>query len=429
MASISTASSGRRTIQFVQADGRRSSIRLGLVSQRQAEAVKHRVEDLLASKLTGQAVSRQTAAWLGDIDDGLHRKLAGVGLVEARESSTLGKLIETYARENASRVKPTTLLTWDRAKGHLLGYFGESRDLASITPGDADAFRAWMTTERKPKLSDNTARKTVQITRQFMKAAKRKGYIEADPFSHLPSTVRPNRGRDHFVTREQAEAVISACPDHEFRLLVALARYAGLRIPSEARALRWQDIDWQRERFTVNAEKTEHHAHGGVRVVPIFPELRPHLLEAYERAEEGAEYVVPRLRPEPGGAAKNVCTQIGRIIKRAGVKAWKKPWQNMRASCETDLAGRYPLHVVTAWCGHTPKVAMGFYLQVRDDDYTEAVQKAVHETVQNRPAVGSNEKHKAASACSEVDADTAFSDLVPFAASTCVDQKGLTSGP
>lgn len=38
MASISKAPGGRRTIQFVAADGKRRSIRLGKVSQRDAEA-------------------------------------------------------------------------------------------------------------------------------------------------------------------------------------------------------------------------------------------------------------------------------------------------------------------------------------------------------------------------------------------------------
>ena len=37
-------------------------------------------------------------------------------------------------------------------------------------------------------------------------------------------------------------------------------------------ALRWQDIDWQGERFHVHASKTEHHEDEGNRVVPMFEE-------------------------------------------------------------------------------------------------------------------------------------------------------------
>jgi integrase len=53
--------------------------------------------------------------------------------------------------------------------------------------------------------------------------------------------------------------VIDACPDWEWRLLVALARFGGFRVPSEATRLRWQDIDWDRERIKIRSPKAEHH--------------------------------------------------------------------------------------------------------------------------------------------------------------------------
>jgi integrase len=46
-----------------------------------------------------------------------------------------------------------------------------------------------------------------------------------------------------FVTREEAHAVMDACPDAEWRLLFALSRFGGLRCPSEHIALRWADVD------------------------------------------------------------------------------------------------------------------------------------------------------------------------------------------
>jgi hypothetical protein len=46
----------------------------------------------------------------------------------------------------------------------------------------------------------------------------------------------------------------------------------------------------------------------------------------------------------------------------------------MRASRETELAKDYPIHVVTAWLGNTPRIAMKHYLQVTDDDFERAAQ-------------------------------------------------------
>ena len=35
-----------------------------------------------------------------------------------------------------------------------------------------------------------------------------------------------------------------------------------------------------------------------------------------------------------------------RIIRRAGLTPWPKPFQNLRSTRETELAETYPLHVV-----------------------------------------------------------------------------------
>ncbi len=46
-----------------------------------------------------------------------------------------------------------------------------------------------------------------------------------------------------------------ACPDTQWRLLVALCRYGGPRCPSEHLRLRWEDIDWERGRMIVDSPK------------------------------------------------------------------------------------------------------------------------------------------------------------------------------
>ena len=55
------------------------------------------------------------------------------------------------------------------------------------------------------------------------------------------STANPDRQR--FIDQATIAKVIDACPNAEWRTLVALSRYAGLRVPSEALLLRWQDIN------------------------------------------------------------------------------------------------------------------------------------------------------------------------------------------
>jgi integrase len=144
------------------------------------------------------------------------------------------------------------------------------------------------------------------------------------------------------VTREEITKVLAACPDAQWRVIVALSRFGGLRCPSDQLALTWGDIDWEANRMTVRSPKTEHHAGGDCRVVPIFPELRPHLEAAFDEAPEGTIHVITRYRDN----TQNLRTQFRRIILRAGLTPWPKAFHNLRATRENELAEEFPLHVV-----------------------------------------------------------------------------------
>ena len=99
--------------------------------------------------------------------------------------------------------------------------------------------------------------------------------------------------RRAYVAVADVARVIGHCPNVWWKLLVALARFGGLRIPSEAFSLTWGDVDWERERLSVPSPKTEHLGKSH-RVIPLFPLLRPHLEIAFEHAEEGDEYIFPK---------------------------------------------------------------------------------------------------------------------------------------
>ena len=174
--------------------------------------------------------------------------------------------------------------------------------------------------------------------------------------------------RAHFITREVTEKVIAACPDVEWRLIVALSRYGGLRCPSETQALRWGDIDWDNNRINVPSPKTEHLAGGAFRTIPLFKELRPILEEAFDLAEPGSCYVIDRYR----GDNQNLRTQFERILRRAGVRAWERLFHNLRASRETELTSEHPLHVVCSWIGNSAIIAAKHYLQATDDHFAKA---------------------------------------------------------
>ncbi|MCP4375203.1 MAG: site-specific integrase [bacterium] len=197
--------------------------------------------------------------------------------------------------------------------------------------------------------------------------------IAQDPFDGQATLVRENRKRSYFVSEAEAQGVLDACPSIQWRLVFALCRYGGLRCSSEVARLKWADVNWETMRFTVHASKTEHHADGGIRQVPIFPELYPYLRDAFEEAEPGAVYCCPQY----SNANQLYRKHVKAMVEKAGLTVWPKLFQNLRSTRETELAEQYPVQVVCAWIGNSPAVAAKHYLQVTDEHFSKAVQNPV----------------------------------------------------
>lgn len=109
----------------------------------------------------------------------------------------------------------------------------------------------------------------------------------------------------------------------------------------------------------------------------------------------------------------NIRTQLVRLMKRASVPCWSRPFRVFRSSCVTDWAKEYPICAVAAWAGHTVPVAGKHYLNATDADFRRATgegenQKAAQQIpVGNRTGSHSSECQNpqvliAASSCEKV---------------------------
>lgn len=382
MASLSRKQNGLLVIEFVRPDGKRKWIRLGRHNLEFGREVTGRVAELVDVRTLGGSLGRDLAAWLRGIEPALRDKLAAAGLVERQERLTLGAFVDAYIargrREDGKPAKPATLTVWKRSRRHLVTFFGPDKTLESITFGDVKDFVSFLHTAQtdavgnvtRKALGDETARRTCGHAYQFLQDAVDRELLTSNPFRHADRATGAGDGsRQQFITRETAQKVIDALPDAEWRLLFALSRYGGLRCPSEHLQLRWSDVDFPGGRMIVRSPKTEHHQGKGVRVVPLFPELRPYLEDVERLAPERSEFVITRYR----SANKNLRTALLRYIDRAGVEPWPKLFNNLRSSRQTELEEEFPSHVVCAWIGNSEKIARKHYLQVTADHFARAL--------------------------------------------------------
>jgi len=370
MASISTDSQGNRRILFTAPGGKRSAIHLGNMNAKQAKTLKTKVETLASAIAAKLPLDSETSSWLGNIGDEYAAKLAAVGLIpERREAVSLAGLLEVYGREKEGKNKPGTKTNHRTISNDLTGFFGEANDPRTITEDDALRFVEHL---RERKLAAATvARRLTRVRSIFEHGLKRK-YLLANPFAELKSASYLPPERKAYVSPEDARRLIEAA-NSTWRTIIALARFAGLRCPSEVLMLKWENVNFAMNRMTVSSPKTEGIPGKAYRVMLIFPALRPYLEDAFELAEAGEVYVVGGKQGDAyrkasqsanGWVNCNLRTSFEKIIRRAGLKQWPRIFHTLRASCETDALAVYPINAVTQWMGHSATVALKHYSRV-----------------------------------------------------------------
>lgn len=369
-------------LSFYTADKKQRSIWLGESSKRNAHNVKRHVEELVRAQKANSRPEADSEAWAEATRGNLRESLVKFNLAKPEQirptddaSMYLGPFIDHYI-ELRSDLKGLTVTGFKQSKAWAVAYFGERRQLVSITRGDFEQWLRWMQAEptaleianktKIKKLSKASAGKYAKRLRQVFEFAVRSRLMDENPGEGTKLGLEVNPSRQRFITRAMAADVLAKCPSIEWKLIFSLARFAGLRCPTEVLGLTWGDVDWDKGRLRIDSVKT------GLRWCPLFPELRELLEQALEESPQKRTdaHVILSHR----GNETNLRTQLLRIIKAAGLEPWPKLFNNLRASCRTELEERFPSHVIDSWLGHSTAVAKKHYLQITDDHWDRAAE-------------------------------------------------------
>ena len=301
-------------------------------------------------------------------------RLAAVGLIAPRQAATVGGMLDAFLAANP-HAKPATRVVW----GQQTVVCGNTS--ARIGPCGASAGRRRRASGNgwsAEKLAAATVARGCSWPGRFFAYAVRCEWIDRNPFAGVSHTARrPAATAALRHGGRKRKRLIDAAPNWVWRTIIALARFGGLRTPSETLSLRLADLDWEHGAMTVTSPKTEGHGQGQ-RVVPMFARLRPYLDEAWDMAREGQTHVIPENLYLPaahgprGWVNCNLRTTFEKIVRRAGLEPWPRLFHALRASCESDLAREYPITTVCRWIGNTVAIAARHYVQVTDEDFRRA---------------------------------------------------------
>lgn len=338
--------------------GKRKQLFLGKVAEGYAWDVLRHCRTLLEFKLGGGLLSRDTVRWCHEIDIPLRNKLAKLGLVD--ESTAVGyvnmaTLFDRFYSERSVNWQPSTQRNWDLSRRYATSYFAEQH-ADEIKPEQAPAYHKWL---KGQGLGSATIRKVYDHARAVCRLGAKRRLIPENPFADYLPAVNHNRKRSHYVARETIDAVAELC-DPQARLVLYLARYAGLRISSESATLQWRFVDQKPGYLFVRTRKLETIApRKADRNCPIFSKLREEI-ERYRKHVEQFGTVHPDQLMLSRRAHDE---QVVKAIQQAGITRWPKLFTNLRASCITDMGDVYSENRIAKWLGTSIEIVKRYIVE------------------------------------------------------------------
>ena len=261
----------------------------------------------------------------------------------------------------------STLILCGFARKRFFMFFKENELVENLTK---DTMQNWKD-HLLDGMAEATAARYIKDAKACLNWAVSAKWIKESPLDGIGAGSFINREKDHLVSMSDYSRFLEACPVQEWLVIVALVRIGGLRCPSEVLYLQWEDVNWEQDRFFVRSPKTERHKGKEGRWVPLFPELKTELEALFSNPiSAGQKFVVNRYRD----TSQNLRTTFGKIVRRAGLSLFPRPFDNMRMTRSNEVYRKWGAFKESEWIGHSCQVRKDHYLTMTDDDFREAAE-------------------------------------------------------
>ncbi|MBQ3351273.1 MAG: tyrosine-type recombinase/integrase [Thermoguttaceae bacterium] len=385
MASLILKQTGKYQIKFYR-DKNAHYLTLATGDKKQATTILNMVERLLTQYKTGEP-DRYLTNWIAEMPADLRTRFEKAGLLAPLPKC---HTFETVSAEYIESKKPTWKAVTFRRKmlEHtcLVGYF-KGMELDTITKKEATAYLSYLVTEKKlAPMNVNKMLKHAQAV--FDYAIDCEYTSKHNPFRKVsvPNIVKREK---QYITADYTDQLIAAAKTPEWKTLIVLLRYAGMR-PEEALLAEWSGVDFDKGLFTFRSPKTERHPGKDKRTIPLFPRVLGALRALCGDSRPEGGYILSgaqwaRKRQYIASCGQAGILELKTIVKDAGLEPVSSLPTNMRGSCSTDLKNAFPEHVVDAWLGHSKEVANRHYDVITPANLQMAIMVDCFDTVNHAP--------------------------------------------
>ncbi|RYG85747.1 MAG: hypothetical protein EON58_22600, partial [Alphaproteobacteria bacterium] len=197
-------------------------------------------------------------------------RLLSLATGEEMTSYTIETWVAEWLRRKARDSSKATMARYNGHTKSFLEWLGPARrkkPLESLTPLDA---RMWRESLQDAGRTGKTVLAYTKDAGGVYRAAIREGLVSYNPFAALDAIdTSDSQGRKPF-THEEFTVLLKAAPSDEWRGLILLAAFTGLRL-GDASRLSWSSVDLEAKRIVLIPSKTKRKKR--VVRIPIQPDL------------------------------------------------------------------------------------------------------------------------------------------------------------
>ncbi|MEO5913293.1 MAG: tyrosine-type recombinase/integrase [Luteolibacter sp.] len=279
-------------------------------------------------------------------------ELLEIATGEAMAFYSVATWFEEWLRRKSRDSSEGTIKRYKKSLDVFAAWLGDERKLKPLESVTMADIRSWRELLQDEGRAGKTVNKYVKDVGSAFRAAIRDGLVNFNPCGALEAvSTEDSMDRKPFIMA-QVVALLGASPSVEWRGLILVAAFTGLRMTDAAR-LRWDSVDMQASMISLIPSKTKRKKRE-VRI-PIQSDLLEFLQERSKSRDPQEPFVLPALSKKKANGRTGLSGAFVEIMAKAKVDRGKAS----RASAESDgkIAGRtvYELgfhslrHTFTSW--------------------------------------------------------------------------------
>jgi integrase len=301
-----------------------------------------------AGYFTKATAERWLREYLSDVGRGLRVEQQATGATWEMACREWLRWTEEDRKRKASTVRDYRLTV----EANLIFDLGEDRKLETIQPKHVEAYRDRLL--REGRLSSRTINKRLTMIHGIFNRAIKVWNLHANPADGIEKVPERRSGDIDVLRPDEVRQLVAAAATEQDATLYLTASFTGLRF-GELAALRWADIDWQRDlihvRRGLSRRRIEEPKSGKVRSVPMVQEVAQALATLGQRelwiGDDDLVLVSSTGNHIDHSAAYR---EFKAALRRGGLRSIR--FHDLRHSFGSLAVQAFPLSDVQAWMGH-----------------------------------------------------------------------------